>query len=43
MLAADSDDEKRLEGAERVAERKVAAKKKKKEGVEKTWNAAWEA
>ena len=39
-LAADSDDEKRLKRAERVAERKVAAKT---EGVEKARKAAREA
>ena len=34
-LAVDSDDEKRLERAERTVERKVAAKRRKSEEVEK--------
>ena len=36
-LAADSDDEKRLERAERTAERKVARKRSTANEVEKAW------
>lgn len=39
-LAVDSDDEKRLERAERTAERKAASIKHKSEVAEKSWKAA---
>ena len=41
-LALDSDDEKRLERAERMAEHKVTAKKRKSDDVEKVRKAARE-